>query len=144
MSRHPFPPKSSFIRRGRRHVGSICGTDKSGFLPSVSVSENELNYPGADPLFWCKWFNQNMGVPPTASMGYYETGAVPGGTVLSDADINNMANTCKSPGGIIVLNRAFWEDNWKWATQRALKNPHAAGAALEYQMEKWMESNRCS
>lgn len=95
----------------------------------------------------CAEFKRITGQPPTAAMGYHETGAKTGGTLLTDAEINAQAAACGSP--VIVLTRAFCHTDadlhcvgdpsvpaptspWVIETQRALANPNVFGVAMEY------------
>ena len=96
--------------------------------------------PGAE-------FKRITGSAPTAAMGYHETGELPGGTLLTDAEIDAQAVACGCP--VIVLTRAFCAtdsnlhcvgkptapapaDPWVANTTRALANPNVFGVAIEW------------
>ena len=89
----------------------------------------------------CKMYARIQGQPPTASMGYHETGIVAGGTLLTDAEIDQQAKECKAP--VNILTRAFCKtasnklepgDDPAWIvnTTRALKNRNVYGVEMEF------------
>jgi hypothetical protein len=79
-----------------------------------------------------------MNAMPHASMCYNETGGTPGGTVLSDAQINQQYQTHGNKP-ILVMSRAYY-GNWKTQVDRVLSNPKVAGVVLEYVKEALLES----
>ncbi len=65
------------------------------------------------------------------AMFYNETGGAPGGTVLSDAQIDGLAAKLgPDRDRIVVLTRSYDAD-WKPAVDRALANPRVRGVCLE-------------
>ena len=71
-----------------------------------------------------------MGKKPTASFFYNETGGKPGGTLLSNAQINSKyAHTGNKK--IICLTRAYLAGAWKNQTDRCLNNSKVEAIAIE-------------
>jgi hypothetical protein len=80
-----------------------------------------------------------MGVMPLDSMCYNETGGTPGGTLLTDEQIDQQyASHGNKP--IIVLTRAYVPGPWKDEVDRCLANPKVAGVCMEYVKEALLET----
>lgn len=75
---------------------------------------------------------------PDASLCYTETGGLPGGTLLTDEQIQAQY---KSHGNcpIICLTRSFGGE-WRTQTERCLKNPKVGAICLEYVKEALLEN----
>lgn len=79
-----------------------------------------------------------MGAAPLDSFCYNETGGEPGGTLLTDEQIDQQyASHGNNP--IIVLTRAYMGD-WKTEVDRCLANPKVAGVCMEYVKEALLET----
>lgn len=79
-----------------------------------------------------------MGEPPADAMCYNETGGLPGGTLLSDAQIDAQY---QSHGNrpIVCLTRSYGGP-WRTETDRCLKNPKVHGICMEYVKEALLEN----
>jgi len=76
--------------------------------------------------------------PPEDSMCYNETGGIPGGTLLSDAQIDaQYASHGDRP--IIGLTRSYGGD-WRTETDRCLASPKVRGICMEYVKEALLEN----
>ena len=79
-----------------------------------------------------------MGTPPNGSMCYNETGGLPGGTLLSNTQIDNMyASHGNRP--ITCLTRSYGGD-WRTQTDRCLNNAKVSGICMEYVKEALLEN----
>ncbi len=78
------------------------------------------------------------GAPPEDAMCYNETGGLPGGTLLSDSQIDVQF---KSHGNrpIICLTRSYGGP-WRTETDRCLKNTKLRGICLEYVKKALLEN----
>jgi len=79
-----------------------------------------------------------MKTPPYDSMCYNETGGLPGGTLLSDGQIDTQF---ESHGNrpIICLTRSYGA-KWREETDRCLKNPKVRGICMEYVKEALLDN----
>ena len=127
-------------------VNTINASDalwKSYFAGISPLTGPSLQFTEENPGSFdsCKMYERLQGRPPTASMGYHETGIVAGMTLLTDAEIDQQAKECKAP--VNVLTRAFCKtasnklepgDDPAWIvnTTRALKNPNVFGVEMEF------------
>ena len=76
--------------------------------------------------------------PPEDSMCYNETGGLPGGTLLSDSQIDaQFESHGKRP--IICLTRSYG-GKWRTETDRCLKNPKVRGICMEYVKEALLDN----
>lgn len=96
-----------------------------GMLGGCQVSEDN---PTSNKSFTD--YARVMGGPPEDSMCYNETGGLPGGTLLSDEQIDAQF---QSHGNrpIICLTRSYG-GAWRTETDRCLKNPKVRGICMEY------------
>ena len=78
-----------------------------------------------------------MEKPPDASFCYNETGGLPGGTLLTDEQIDAQYT---SHGGkpIVCMTRSYGGE-WRTQTDRCLANPKVEGICLEYVKEALLE-----
>jgi hypothetical protein len=106
--------------------------------PGPSLQFTEEN-PGSFDS--CKMYERIWKKPPTASMGYHETGLLAGGTLLTDAEIDKQAKECHAP--VNVLTRSFCktettkfrkgtDTSWIGNTTRALGNPNVYAVQMEF------------
>ena len=118
----------------KTYIAGVSPADGS----SASLEFTEEN-PGSYDS--CKMYARIMGKPPTASMGYHETGLVAGGTLISDAEIDKQAKECNAP--VNVLTRSFCktesnkfspgtDESWIVNTTRALANPNVYAVQMEF------------
>ncbi len=90
----------------------------------IVVAENI--YPGL--------YNYNLatsaGRRPTAAFSYHETGGTPGGTVLTNAEINSIKSSIGS-SSVVVLTRGYTDSRWSGPVNTALANPNCSGVTFE-------------
>lgn len=117
----------------KAYIDGVSPTDASAALEFTE--ENPGTYDS------CKMYQRIQGKPPTASMGYHETGLIAGGTLISDSEIDKQAKECNSP--VNVLTRSFCktepnkfrrgtDDSWIVNTTRALANPKVYAVQMEF------------
>lgn len=113
----------------------------SGVSPIDGSAALEFTEENPGTYDSCKMYQRIQGRPPTASMGYHETGLVAGGTLISDAEIEKQAKECNAP--VNVLTRSFCktepnkfahgtDDSWIANTTRALENPKVYAVQMEF------------
>lgn len=114
-----------------------------GVSPKPTPLHSSLQFTEENPGTYdsCKMYKRITGQPPTASLGYWETGIIAGGTLLTGAEITKQAQECNSP--VLVLTRAFCktapnklepgdDDAWIVNTTRAIAHPDVSGVAMEF------------
>ena len=78
------------------------------------------------------------GKAPDGSFCYNETGGLPGGTQLTDTQIEDQyASHGKKP--LICLTRSYGGD-WRKETDRCLRNPKVGGMCMEYVKKALLEN----
>jgi len=83
-------------------------------------------------------YERIMGAPPFDSMSYNETGGLPGGTLLTDSQIDAMyASHGNRP--ILGMTRSYG-GAWRTETDRVLENPKVEGITMEYVKEALLEN----
>ncbi len=84
-------------------------------------------------------YSRIMGRQPDAALCYNETGGMPGGTQLSNEQIEAQSKSHGNRPVIICLTRSYG-GAWKTQTDRCLDNPKVAAICMEYVKKALLEN----